>query len=530
VKVYKVPIGIKAATPIVKEEKPRSKTWRKAALAVAAIIVLGAVAIWNFSFRQAPMTTDVEGAPKTIAVLPFDNLSPDPEQEYFVLGLSEEILNSISKISGLHVTSKTSSFAFKESDKTIKEIAEILGREYILEGSVRKAGDSLRITAQLIHVADDRHLWSETYDRELKDIFKIQEDIANNVADKLEMTLDAFQLLGGTENIEAYEFYLVAKGQYYDYELSQALESIDAAVKLDPGFALAWIWKSKVLVEVAANKSSARFSVEIDKALEAARKAKELEPGLGQVYLWLGSIHRIKRNFIDMELAHRKGMELTTDPIDYFEYGISSSYCVLGYSRKHYEFLEEIRENDPHQPQLHAEYMLVLGYLGYDERAEEEYERGKVLFGNKWDYGHGYITVFRLGAHDDLSISEIPELPVFDPIWSIAREHIESKQEGLSELHRIYGSNENLSAIDLQNISIFAAHFGDPEFSLNAMEKSVSLRTGALHFIWAPVFREVRQLPRFKEFMGEIGLVDYYKTYGWPDLCHPVGDDDFECD
>ena len=118
----------------------------------------------------------------------------------------------MSYIPGLDVTSSTSSFAFKNTEKTIKEIAEILGREYILEGSVRKAGKALRITAQLIDVADDRHLWSETYNRELEDIFIIQEDIANNIADKLKLTMEAFQLLGGTENIEAFSTRVLEKG------------------------------------------------------------------------------------------------------------------------------------------------------------------------------------------------------------------------------------------------------------------------------------------------------------------------------
>ncbi len=538
-KVYRVPVGPKAVSSKEGDERGATlRKWRWTAIgAVGVIIIIGALAIWNLYFRgpsiesdKAPVVSDLKEAPKTIAVLPFDDISPDKDQGYFADGLTEDISSTIGRISGLTVKARTSSFYFKGSNKKITEIANELGVDHIIEGSVSKFGNDIRIIIHLVRALDGSYLWSETYDREFKKIFAIREDIANSVADRLKLTLEAFKLLGGTENVEAYEFFLVAKGQYYEYELSRALDSINAAIELDPEFALAWVWKSKVLIEVAANSSADRFFVARDRAEEAVLKAKELEPGLGQAYIWLAAIHRIKSNFIDAELAFRKGMELTTDPIDYYEYSVSWSYGVLGYLRKLYEFLEEIRENDPRQPQSHAEYMLISAYLGHNERAEKEYEHGRAIFGDQWDWGHGFITFARLGVKDDLSINEIPELPRFDPIWSIAREHIEAKQEGLSELHRIYSSNENLSAMDLQNIPIFAAYFGDPEFALNVIERGNAFRTSPLYFIWSPVMKEVRQLPRFKEFVREIGLVDYWKEYGWPDLCRPVGEDDFVCD
>jgi adenylate cyclase len=144
------------------------------------------------ALREAGMPEKPPGAVQekpSIAVLPFDDLSPQKDQEYFVDGLSEEILNSLCQIPDLTVIARTSSFSFKGTNKTIQEIAHELGVNHILEGSVRKAGNDLRITAQLVKGVDGSHLWSEIYDRELKDIFGIQEDIANNVADKLKLTL-----------------------------------------------------------------------------------------------------------------------------------------------------------------------------------------------------------------------------------------------------------------------------------------------------------------------------------------------------
>lgn len=132
---------------------------------------------------------ETEGIPNTIAVLPFVNLSSEPQQEYFVDGLSEEILNQLASIPELLVVSRTASFAFKDTNKTLQEIAGALEVEYLLEGSVRKVGSSLRVTAQLSRPEDGSHPWSKTYDREFNDIFAVQSEIAKDIADELKVTL-----------------------------------------------------------------------------------------------------------------------------------------------------------------------------------------------------------------------------------------------------------------------------------------------------------------------------------------------------
>ncbi|MFC1838665.1 adenylate/guanylate cyclase domain-containing protein, partial [Thermodesulfobacteriota bacterium] len=215
---YKVLMETRVVDTKTKREDKVVSFWRrKAVLSIGIIVILAIVAVlyWNFylreasneasttKFEQETIVPEVKEALKTIAVLPFDDLSPDKDQEYFVDGLSEEILNAIDQIPGLTVKARTSSFSFKDQNKNIQEIAGLLGVDHILQGSVRKAGDTLRITTRLIKVADVSSLWSETYERELKDIFEIQEDIAKNVAGKLKLTLEAFNLVGGTDNVEA---------------------------------------------------------------------------------------------------------------------------------------------------------------------------------------------------------------------------------------------------------------------------------------------------------------------------------------
>ncbi|MBW2567579.1 MAG: hypothetical protein JRE24_12070 [Deltaproteobacteria bacterium] len=149
------------------------------------------------------------------------------------------------------------------------------------------------------------------------------------------------------------------------------------------------------------------------------------------------------------------------------------------------------------------------------------------LFGDQL-IGVGWIITYtRLGADDPVSRDEILDSDLID---DTAKEHLESPEEGLAELRRIYNDYDNLTNANFTDMSMWAAYFGDPEFAIDALEKAFSIQSARVVWIWAPVMRKVRQLPRFKEFVREIGLVDYWKEYGWPDLCRPVGDDDFVCD
>jgi adenylate cyclase len=531
VKVYKVPVGPKAATPIVKEDRVSSKTWRKAAFSVVAIIILGAVAIWYLSFRQEPVTTDTEGAPKTIAVLPFDDLSPEKDQEYFVDGLSEEILNAIDQIPGLTVKARTSSFSFKDQGKTIQEIAGLLGVNYILQGSVRKAGDALRITARLIKVADASSLWSETYDRELKDIFVIQEDIANSVADKLKLTLEALNLMGGTENIEAYELYLVAEGikrKPAEFNLSkQGLESIDAALVLDPEFADAWIMKARFQEDLSIFETSERSDIELKAAISSVQKAIEIEPNLASGYFLLGMYEADGGNWFDAELNFQKALEVQSETLTHYEYFMLPTYMAVGYIKKAQDILRETRRNDPLSNMVLNYYISALGILGDTQRAENENGYYQSFFGDSWKSKSYGITFLRLGKGYPLPKDEIAySSPIFDAV----REYFDNPKEALNKLHQIYTDDNALSERDITDISILAAYLSDTDFAMEAMERGNTINTAGLFKVWFPVMKNVRQLPRFKEHMREIGLVDYWKQYGWPDLCRPVGDDDFVCD
>jgi adenylate cyclase len=192
------------------------------------------------------VTSKQDPAPEaSVAVLPFVNMSTDAENGFFADGISEELLNVLARVNGLKVASRTSAFSFKGKDTAIPEIARQLGVQHVLEGSVRKQGQRVRITAQLIKAGDDTHLWSESYDRDLNDIFKVQEEIAQAITRQLESILGKrrIEVAASTDNLEAYQNFLRGRARFHRREeLLKAIEDLAAATRLDPDFGEAWVY------------------------------------------------------------------------------------------------------------------------------------------------------------------------------------------------------------------------------------------------------------------------------------------------
>ncbi len=261
--VYELtPEGLKREHEVERNRSITAETARKLDLTVGALLIVAIVLLginWytgprdddadTAATRPAPPVAAGSDAPATqasIAVLPFVNMSDDKANDYFSDGLSEELLNVLAKVQGLRVIARTSSFAFKGKDATIADVAKTLGVDHVLEGSVRKAGDRVRITAQLIRARDSSHLWSETYDRTLDDVFAIQEEISGQVVGALKIRLLGARTdlseVGGTENGQAYEAFLrglhiLSQGRALEENLRDALAAFDLAVAEDPSYA-----------------------------------------------------------------------------------------------------------------------------------------------------------------------------------------------------------------------------------------------------------------------------------------------------
>jgi TolB-like protein/Tfp pilus assembly protein PilF len=302
------PEGIKRAEDVDPNE-PTRRTGRKV---VGLLFVLTLIAAGLFGFRiwkKVGMTNQASSqsemgrlgeaslpAPaKSIAVLPFDNLSKDPENSYFSEGIQDEILTRLAKIAELKVVSRTSTLRFKSAPGDLRQIAQQLGVTNILEGSVQKAGDQVRVTVQLINASSDAHLWAESYDRKLTDIFAVESEIARTVAETLQakLTGSAEHVLASrpTENPEAHQLYL--KGRYFwnrrtEENIKKAINYFEQAIEKDPSYALAYAGLSDgySLMPIYGNNPPRE---DIQRAIAAAHRALELDDGLAEAHTSLGN-------------------------------------------------------------------------------------------------------------------------------------------------------------------------------------------------------------------------------------------------
>ncbi len=259
-----------------------------------------------------------EVLPNSVAVLPFENLSPNADDEYFAAGIHEETLNRLAKLANLSVISRTSVLRYRDSDLTVPQIAAELNVGTIMEGSVRYAGDRVRITAQLIDAATDEHLWSEVYEREFADIFAIQADIAMNIANALEAEFSTEEQATiekeYTYSPEAYAYYLRALTLFLT-DRQSAHDSLDKAISLDPEFALAYALKADIYVSSLVDNIFTQASNTTKDyealALETARRAISLDANLAEAHYALGSVHEIHWRWDEADQAYSRSLQLS---------------------------------------------------------------------------------------------------------------------------------------------------------------------------------------------------------------------------
>src|SRR5499427_1224386 len=295
------------------------------ALLLVGIGVLAAAPVlgWYFFFRSDTRIVARKGGepareaePKSIAVLPFVNMSSDKENEYFSDGMTEELINALANVDGLRVASRTSAFAFKGKDVDIRQLGEKLNVGAVIEGSVRRDGDRLRITAQLINVADDYHVWSKTYERELKNVFEVEEELARSIAQalkaKLVQTEAAPLVKPTTSNLAAYDLYL--KGRFLwnkrtGEALTKAIAYFQQAIEQDPNYALAYVGLADATA-LLPEYGSTSVTEALPKAKQAALKALELDATLAEAHEVLGLINYYNYEWSAAENEYRRAIEL----------------------------------------------------------------------------------------------------------------------------------------------------------------------------------------------------------------------------
>lgn len=292
------------------------------------LLPIVALAAWRWGeSKPAPSRTGDPPPPKSLAVLPFANLSESPDTEYLSDGISEELINCLSKCEGLHVVSRTSAFAYKGESRDVRSIGRELNVGSVLEGSIQVAGDRLRVTTQLVNVADGYHLWSERFDRDMQDVFAIEDEIADNVAHALQIILREDD--GGglarlpTRNVQAYEYFL--RGRQFLHQtrrksLEFASQMFGRAVALEPGYALAHVGIATSAAMISMFYPERRE--ELNRADEASSRALELDPDLADAHAARGFVLFLRRQIDEAEEEFQTAIALDPKLYEtYYYYG-----------------------------------------------------------------------------------------------------------------------------------------------------------------------------------------------------------------
>ena len=478
-------------------------------------------------------TAALRSLPKSVAVIPFENLSPDPDNAFFAMGIHEEILNQLVRLSSLNVISRTTMRRYAGTTMSIPEIARELNVGSVMEGSVRRDNDRVIVTVQLIDPMTDLHLWSESYERRIVDVFAIQRDVASNVALALEAELspqDRERLTDGapTTSQEAYELYLGASAAVYTFtpeNYDDAIARLDRALQLDSSFAEAWSLRSTML-GVTLTWATEGFDEIKKEALDSAARAVELRPDSGSARTWMGLAHAFAGNWVMAERAYRQAIERGVIPPEMHEY--STLQMAVGNFAGAKETLDSYLLVDPQNP-VAATWLLV-ALEGTGDRAARRslYERGRRLHGDTW-LGIRTEALIRIGERDFAFLRGLAaEMP---PVTSaIGLPYLDDPAGGLAALREDYADPANRNSLRLLEMAEWSAYFGDADFALRVLGDS--LRRGSainVDFLWLPAFDTVRALPDFEGFVRDLGLDAYWREYGWPEFCQPLDNVRFEC-
>ena len=483
-----------------------------------------------------------DAEPITIAVLPFSDLSAAGDQEYLGDGVAEEILNVLAGIEGLKVTSRTSAFAFKDQNRPIPEIAEILRVSHVVEGSIRKQNDKVRVTAQLIEVSDDSHIWSDTYDSDLSDIFRLQDEIAGHISSalssRLRLALPSVDREIPNWDIGAYELYLRARQMVVArINYSDAIDLLDAAILIEPDFADAWAEKATALALTAFglgldDDTVAEAYATYDLAWVAARRATEIEPNHPLGLAVQGLIRLNQKRWIEARVFLERAISVS-NPSDYAFLWLGIVLSETGDADGALARFEARLEESPSAPNLIRWQVQVLSNLGrwqqiwdgreaVSEVAMPETLRAQQVAGFKL----GKISAEDLAAWIEASDSELtPHQSAFINEILLSTD-IDSTGESDQSLVDT-AERDNVAGLFLAVLS--------PEFASQYFLRSLDLIRERptqllLQDLWTGDAVNIRKSPEFDQVVRDVGLPAYWDLYGWPPACRRTGIDNFECE
>lgn len=473
---------------------------------------------------EATGDTAIADTERSIAVLPFADLSPDGDQEYFSDGLAEEILNLLAAVRDLSVASRTSAFSFKGSALPIPEIAQRLDVHYILEGSVRKSGERIRVTAQLIDARTDRHLWSENYDRTLDDIFAIQDEIAGAIGEALQVELlgaGGRQVTSETIDPDIYEQFLQARfrlRQRNDQAIVAAIAQLEAVVEAAPTFA-------RALALLAEAYTLGNNAVADPRAERRVEQALAIDPDLASAIMVRGNIAMIRGNPLSAYTDYQRAIELAPEePRPYHWIGIL--YTSMGYGEHGEQAIERAAELEPGNANIRGWQSVLLARRGAREEAvRAALEQARL--GNP--VGHLQAAFYDLldtdleRAAEQFRLAEAagePMTPPLKPLIEVAGGKTD-RLEPFLQAHRDgevddYWAMAGLLALDLDKTVLQTLDDLDPDYE-------------PVHALfWTDANAPLRADPRFIRFMERQGAFPLWRELGPPPDCIAEGDS-FRC-
>ncbi len=531
------PEGIKKASEVDPTQSISGDTGRKLDYITMGllVVVVGVVALERFMPKppgievvheiaqlEAEPEPEVEILENSIAVLPFVNMSAEADQDYFSDGLTEELLNVLTHVEGLNVASRTSSFAFKGSTKNIQQIATALRVANILEGSVRKVGNRLRITAQLIDTSDDRHLWSDSYDRDMTDIFQIQDEIANAIVSaltrELGIGLQAVSVQSATTSLDAYDLYLKARELFIARKnLDTSWELLEKATEMDPQFARAW----EALAAVHSVTSSWFPGDGIDHsklALAAAHTALEIDPDLSMAYAVIGMEFQTTG-------AGLTGAIKNLDRAIENDQKNATAWLWRGIMLKDMGYMEMAASNFEQCLEIDAGYqncrqhlaesLLALGKI---ESAIEKFEA--TIEENFHSTDDAFVSYYVHTGQRKMAllVAALSLREQFAPVkdWIEAIENpLEDQAFRIARFNK-WGETHNIDMCDMGMVAIALQQ----ESCFSTLENT--------RLMWHPDTAYFRKKPAFKDFVN-LHFMSYWKENGFPPQCRPLDDGDFEC-
>jgi TolB-like protein/Tfp pilus assembly protein PilF len=561
------PDGVKLAKNVDKRKSITKHTGQQLNRGIIMILSVAIVFLLTDRFRDeifsaqqptaadTPVTDDAKSAQaatevdKSIAVLPFRDMSAAQDQAYFADGISEEILNVLVKTHSLKVAGRTSSFQFRDRDEDLRTIGEQLGVANILEGSVRKDNNRVRITAQLVKANDGFHLWSETYDRNLTDIFAIQDEIARAITDALAVELDLTdgqQTLASvsTGNMEAYDRYLEAKGliaRRLDFQ--RAINLLNQATELDPDFAPGWaagaqahslaIYYLKINPEEYKNTAEAM-----------ARRALEIDPELATAYSVLGDVYRDRYEWGEARQSYLHALALNPDDSEANEQYAQMLWRV-SYFDEALKYSSRAIELDP-LSWVNLTVHAALRYANGDRAGGwKDIERALKIGGRNKFFPLRHAVNMAISNGDiDRAIELMDELSGSETVnqfYPGTKAQIEqlipllkSGEDTIDFLRKNLGKPDSDSADSNWATNLFwAAYYGDYDLAAAIFDKGTSYdeRIGLLDSTWFnyPIINPLRNSVAYKRLIRRIKLDEFWRQNGFPINCRPVGDDDFAC-